>query len=592
MNKTVNINLAGIFFYIDEDAYAKLQRYLAAIKRSFEGVQGEDEILADIETRIGELFNQKIEDSRQVISVKELDEVIAVMGQPEDYAVDDDIFEDTPSSKSSQRKSSGNNSGKRLFRDSENAYLGGVSSGFGHYLGIDPLWIRITWIVLVLVGFGSPILIYILLWILVPEALSTSDKLSMKGKPVNIDNIQQKVKEGFENVADTVKNVDYERYGNQAKKGAQGFFKSIGNILTFLIKVVGKFFGVLFILVGAVTVLSLFVSLVTAGSIDLFNPGFDQWDNFIANDTNAPTWLVLLLSLFAFGIPFFFLFYLGLRIVSKNIKSLPLSGKLGLLGLWLLSTIALGVIFATTYMQSAHSGKVTTRTELNITKGDTLNLAMRAHENYNFPLRRSTDDYFTYDENGNRARLNRNVRLIVRRTRDSLAYVSVERRAYGNSYSTARDHANELAFNFDYSDGTLDLDGFFATPYKNKFHDQEVQVLLYLPEGVTLYADKNTYSYHRNSESYRDLLRNKYNEEKYLLMENGRLICTDCKNDRNSRDRSDGNNKNSWQYREWEEDDTPSWESENQIEINADGVDININDTNERIKVKIKRDSF
>ncbi len=94
MNKTVNINLAGIFFHIDEDAYGKLQRYLTAIKRSFEGMQGEDEIIADIEARISELFAERVKDGKQVIGLNELDEVIAIMGQPEDYRVDDDMFED------------------------------------------------------------------------------------------------------------------------------------------------------------------------------------------------------------------------------------------------------------------------------------------------------------------------------------------------------------------------------------------------------------------------------------------------------------------------------------------------------------------
>ena len=166
MNKTVNINLAGVFFHIDENAYAKLQRYLSAIKRSFEGVTGEDEIIADIEARISELFSSKIQDARQVISLKELDEVIAVMGQPEDYMVDDDIFDDAPASNKSKRSSSSSSgNGKKLYRDTENAYIGGVSSGLGHYFGIDSLWIRLGWVFLVLVGFGSPILIYILLWI-------------------------------------------------------------------------------------------------------------------------------------------------------------------------------------------------------------------------------------------------------------------------------------------------------------------------------------------------------------------------------------------------------------------------------------------
>jgi hypothetical protein len=94
MNKTVNINLAGIFFHIDEDAYSKLQRYLEAIKRSFTDSQGRSEIIADIEARIAELFTERIKDEKQVISITEVEEVISVMGQPEDYIVDEEIFED------------------------------------------------------------------------------------------------------------------------------------------------------------------------------------------------------------------------------------------------------------------------------------------------------------------------------------------------------------------------------------------------------------------------------------------------------------------------------------------------------------------
>ena len=92
MNKTVNINLANTLFHIDDDAYNKLRRYLESIRRSFSGTKGSDEIIADIEARIAELFLEKMENERQVITHKEVDQVIEVMGQPEDYMVDEDIF--------------------------------------------------------------------------------------------------------------------------------------------------------------------------------------------------------------------------------------------------------------------------------------------------------------------------------------------------------------------------------------------------------------------------------------------------------------------------------------------------------------------
>ena len=93
MNKTVNINLGGMFFHIDEDAYQKLSRYFDAIKRSLSNSSGQDEIIKDIEMRVSELLNEKQKSEKHVVSVKDVDEVIAVMGQPEDYRIDDEATE-------------------------------------------------------------------------------------------------------------------------------------------------------------------------------------------------------------------------------------------------------------------------------------------------------------------------------------------------------------------------------------------------------------------------------------------------------------------------------------------------------------------
>ena len=233
MNKTVNINLANSLFHIDDTAYDKLRRYLESVKKSFAGTAGSDEIIADIEARVAELFLEKMENERQVITQKEVDAVINIMGQPEDYMVDEDIFEDQPkTSKSTSRTSS---SVKKLYRDTDQKYIGGVCSGLEHYLGFDALWIRLIFILLgVFTGFGF--IAYILLWILVPEASTTSQKLDMTGKPINISNIERKVKEGFDDVADKVKNVDYDKVGNKVKSSSKTFFDTIGDIIMFLFK--------------------------------------------------------------------------------------------------------------------------------------------------------------------------------------------------------------------------------------------------------------------------------------------------------------------------------------------------------------------
>lgn len=185
MNKTVSINLAGIFFHIDEDAYETLQNYFEAIKTSLQNTEGASEIITDIEARVAELFSERIKTSQQVISNKEVDEIISIMGQPEDYQIDEDPIEDAP------KKHNSNNNKRRLFRDPDNSYVGGVSAGFGHYFGIDPLIIRLLWILLIF-GAGTGLVLYLILWVLIPAAKTTAEKLSMMGKPINISNIEKK----------------------------------------------------------------------------------------------------------------------------------------------------------------------------------------------------------------------------------------------------------------------------------------------------------------------------------------------------------------------------------------------------------------
>src|SRR5690606_10996867 len=138
MNKTVSINLGGFFFHIDEDAYQKLNRYFDAIKRSL-SPDGKDEIMSDIESRISELLSEKLKNDKQVVSIKEVDEVIAVMGQPEDYRIDEDATEP----KQQQTYYTPNYDlppSRKFYRDGDRNIIAGVCAGVAHYFRIDPLW--------------------------------------------------------------------------------------------------------------------------------------------------------------------------------------------------------------------------------------------------------------------------------------------------------------------------------------------------------------------------------------------------------------------------------------------------------------------
>jgi phage shock protein PspC (stress-responsive transcriptional regulator) len=548
MNKTVNINLAGVFFHIDEDAYLKLQRYLEAIKRSFTDSQGRSEIIADIEARIAELFAERIQNEKQVVGIKLVDEVITIMGQPEDYLVDDEIFEDEPQPK--KRQSS--RPTKKLFRDTDNSYIGGVSAGLGHYLGIDVLWVRLLWILLAIGSGGTFIFIYLIFWALVPEAQTTAEKLTMTGEPVNISNIEKKIKDGIdtvsekvknvdfkkqgdklmeeidnvtENISETVKSVDFQKQGNRLKSSSQNFFDTLGTILMFFLKVIAKFIGVILIIVGISTLIALIVAFFTVGVTDAVH--FPPM-NFIdaANAANIPIWLMSLLLFFAIGIPFFFVFYLGLKILVNNLKSIGNVAKFTLLGLWIMAIIGLIITGVKQATEHAFDAKYTAKEQLNISANDTIKVKMTGREGYYDYYYRGNNLKLIEDDNG-RSIISSDVRLVVRSTKDSLASIVIEKEATGSSYDVARERAENINYNYALANSELQLNSFLTTSTKNKFSEQEVLIILYLPEGTTLYADDNTYSFHRNSSYYNDILDNGM-EEHYLKIVEDDTICLDC----------------------------------------------------------------
>ncbi|QKX06044.1 PspC domain-containing protein [Aquimarina sp. TRL1] len=576
MNKTVNINLAGIFFHIDEDAYLKLQRYLQAIKRSFTNSQGRDEIIADIEARMAELFSEKIKDERNVISIKEVDDIISIMGQPEDYQVDEEIFDDEPRQPYTKRTSP-----RQLYRDTMNSYVGGVSSGLGHYFRVDPIWLRLAWILLTIFSSGAFILIYIALWIFVPEAKSTADHLAMKGEAVNISNIEKKIKEGFSGVADSVKNVDYEKYGNKVKNSSTTFFETLASILLAILKGALKFFGVLIAMVSGITLISLFISLFAVGIFGIYDSPWMEYLE-VGNQPNVPLWFLSILAFLVIGIPFFFLFILGLKIVITNLKSIGTPIKLGLLGLWLLAMVGLGVIAARHATQEAFEAEIISEEKLlPVSKNDTLTLKMVKNNRYLKYLRGSYDYRVKRDPDGNKVIVLKDVEIFLKTSEnDSLIGLSIEKSAEGSSYEEARKRAQEIKYNYELDGNTLLLNGYALTDYVNKHRDQQVNIFLSLPEGVTVFADDNTARY-TNSWEYDDYISLNDQEEKYLKVTNGKFDCTNCSEEQNEE-------KQSWEEDEDKEEGAVrinlNTDDENfKLKIDENGVEIN----NQPVKLKI-----
>lgn len=566
MNKTVNINLANTLFHIDEQAYDKMRRYLESIKRSFANTPGSDEIQADIEARIAELFYEKLENERQVITEKEVDEVIKIMGQPEDYMVDEEIFEDEPKS---NFKSGETRRSKKLYRDNEQKYVAGVSSGLGHYFGIDALWVRLLWIFLTIGSGGGFILLYGLLWILIPVASTTSQKLDMRGEAVNISNIERKVKEGFDDVAERVKNVDYEGVGNKVKSSGRTFFDALGDLIMFCFKVFGKFIGILLIIIGASTIIGLFIGLFTVGILDAIHiPGVDFYN--IVNSTNTPVWLVSLLSFFAIGIPFFFLLYLGLKILVNNLKSIGSIAKYSLLGLWLISLISLIVLGVREAAAHAYSGSTKVQNEIIFEQPmDTLNIVMKSsdveEDGNNIGVNGIILDY----DNDGEFLVSPDVRINLKKSKDTMVHIEIRRNANGSSFQKARETAEKINYSYEVAGNSLVLNDFLTYARENKMNDQEVRVTVFVPVGMALtYEKSNGRCWTLRADNDQDMNGCDFGDYTWQMTSSGELECKNCP--------------------EIMEDGQDN--GENHIRINKNGIDINVKDNGESFKMKINED--
>jgi phage shock protein PspC (stress-responsive transcriptional regulator) len=204
MKTTITINLGGIVFHIDDDAYEMLHTYLIAIEKQFTSDEERQEVMSDIEARLSELFTETLNEKRDVIMKDDVSKVIEIMGEPEDFSDDEANNGSSKSSKKSKRKNMGNRNSKKMYRDPDNRILGGVCSGLSAYFNLDPIVFRIIFI-LISLGMGSGLIIYIILWLVIPEASTTAQKLEMRGEPITIENIKKAVREEFENVKSKMK---------------------------------------------------------------------------------------------------------------------------------------------------------------------------------------------------------------------------------------------------------------------------------------------------------------------------------------------------------------------------------------------------
>jgi phage shock protein PspC (stress-responsive transcriptional regulator)/uncharacterized membrane protein YphA (DoxX/SURF4 family) len=496
-----------------------------------------------------------------------VDEVIAVMGQPEDYRIDEEGTENTSTNYSTSKT-------KKLYRDTEHGMIGGVLAGLGHYFGIDKVWLRVFMLGLVFV-FGTGVLAYIILWIIMPEAVTRSEKIEMTGEAVTISNIEKKVREEFDMVSDKIKNVDYDKYGNQIKTGAEKIGSSFGNFILLIVKAFSKFLGVLLIISGFTILFFLLVGVFTLGT-NLFIDF--PWQGFIesGNYSDYPIWSFGLLMFFAVGIPFFFLTILGFKLLAPNAKSIGNIAKYTLLALWLISislVISIGVKQATAF---AIDGRVVQKEIINLNPADTLFIKFDYNNYYAKNINDRNDFKMTQDSSGTDVIYSNEIRFRIVNTDEKLPYIQIEKEAKGKSLFEAKQRAKKIKYSYKIDNNQLIMDNYLITNLKDKFRDQEIEITLFLPKGTVFKVDSSVENYDRSDDDFFNL---NYSSSDYIYkVENSQVKCLNCPANEND-------------YNDIENDSMNT-----SVTINKDGISVKndtlINSKNNLQELKINKDGI
>jgi len=476
MNKTVNINLAGMVFHINEDAFEILNNYLNTLKNHFKNEESADEILKDIEGRIAELFTERL-NNKEAVSLTDINEVITIMGEPSQY--DDEIEQEKPQEQQHKEEDLRKGKRRKVFRDEEGRMIGGVCSGMANYFDISVFWSRIIFFFLLFImGPGAPF-IYIILWIALPSAKTTAEKLEMKGEKVNINNIEKNIKDELNIVENKI--LDFDKKYTKEIFGANSFFRKIVDfcirVITGIFKFAGSCFGIFCILFGGILLFLIF-SFAFSGAEILFqnHPMVEHVCSNFFNNKSA-TWLSLFI-----GIPIVAIILFGLRLVNNT--KIHMNYKIGIFILWIISLFFLLNSAKDISIEFQEEAKNTIIENI-ITESDTLYLSMN-------DVDRVFDNAF--DAKGFKVTpfednlMGIGMQLDVVKSKNDNFNLIKKATARGKNKQIAKEMTEGVGFEFLLEDDNLIFDDFF-TISTQKWRMQELDLTLEIPVGMVIFLD-------------------------------------------------------------------------------------------------------
>jgi phage shock protein PspC (stress-responsive transcriptional regulator) len=624
MKQVININFQGRVVPIEVSAFDLLKNYTESLSRHFANEEGKDEIINDIESRIGELFQERITKGATCITDDDVNAIIKSMGRPEEFEAMDDTQAQSASSSSAEQEqstagSTSSTGSKRLFRDENDKVLGGVCSGLANYFNIDVVIARIIFVVLLFSGIGfltyiimwiavpssattqiggtrkklfrnpderliagvcsgignyfginawiprvlfllpflsfvsrwghwggfwdigdilrftfSPtsLIVYIILWIVIPEASTTSEKLEMKGEKVDMNSIKASVMEEMKGVGKKAEKFGKDASAVVSEKAnvvagdVKNFTKrnrgGLGNVIAMIIKIFAYF---IIGCVGFALVMGLFALAVA--SIGLF----PLKDFLIGADyQNALAWGTLV---FFIAVPIIGIITWIIRKIARSKSNGKMLGfSFG--ALWVIGWVCFILLLSSISRDFNYNSKNMTEQEIALTDPTVGKLEITAKSPLDRYSRRRFLRFEPFEGIQEDTAFVNNIDVrIVKSTNDSFK-ITVIKTATGRSRNIAESNASKIQYSGVQKDSVLLMDKGIGINKTDKFRNQRVVLTIYVPVGKRIKIDKsitwfnnvhigsdgNYNDWYYDSDDYNDDWRTGV---EYIMKEDGRL---------------------------------------------------------------------
>ncbi len=542
MNKTYTINISGIIFHIDEYAYEKLKGYLNTIRSYFKDSDSREEIMTDIEARIAEIFTGRINNAKQVILMEDVDHMIAIMGNPEVFKNEDGSEPESNYKETSNTYTADPNKRKRIFRDPDDKVLGGVCSGVGNYFDIDPIWIRLAFAASFFY-FGSGFLFYIILWVVIPEARTTAEKLEMRGEKVNINNIEKTLKEEMDGIKNRFnQNVNSPNF-NANKGRFRNIIASLVDLVAQLIKGFGKVFlkivGFVLVFFGIVFLVALLASIFGSGGfVNISDSGISTiaFHDILIKFFNTPEQITeaKIAAFLLIGLPMLMFIYQGVKLLF-NIKVRNKWLNITTTLLWL---FGLGLtIDVLSSMSEEFKQKSIVKEKFVVANPKSNTLYLNVPESFKWN-EEDDEDYNDDDVHFIHNRWNISINnekgldfympvIDVQRSKTDSFELMVIKSSKGKSKKEALRRAESISYSYMVNDSAVVFNPKFEVPETEKWRAQRVKIILKVPVGKSVYLNQKIRPLIYDIDNVTNTFDGDMVNHKWTMRPEG-LTCDDC----------------------------------------------------------------